>query len=206
MKKIAESTVRRLSLYLRYLEEFEKLGHDTISSGQLATSGGTTSAQVRKDLSFFGSFGKRGMGYSTRELTSRIRGILGLERTWRLVIVGAGKIGSALAGHRGFRDRGFEVVGIFDADPHRVGHTLLGVTIADVKSLERDVKRLRPDMAVLAVPPEAAPDVAARLATVGVKAILDFSTAPLHLPADVTVRRMNLALELEILSYALTNR
>jgi len=206
VKKIAESTVRRLSLYLRYLEEFEKLGHDTISSGQLATSGGTTSAQVRKDLSFFGSFGKRGMGYSTRELTSRIRGILGLERTWRLVIVGAGKIGSALAGHRGFRDRGFEVVGIFDADPHRVGHTLLGVTIADVKSLERDVKRLRPDMAVLAVPPEAAPDVAARLATVGVKAILDFSTAPLHLPADVTVRRMNLALELEILSYALTNR
>jgi len=206
VKKIAESTVRRLSLYLRYLEEFEKLGHDTISSGQLATSGGTTSAQVRKDLSFFGSFGKRGMGYSTRELTSHIRGILGLDRTWRLVIVGAGKIGSALAGHRGFRDRGFEVVGIFDADAHRVGHTLLGVTIADVKSLESDVKRLRPDMAVLAVPADAAPAVATRLAKAGVKALLDFSTAPLHLPADVTVRRMNLALELEILSYALTNR
>jgi redox-sensing transcriptional repressor len=206
VKKIAESTVRRLSLYLRYLEEFERHGHDTISSGQLATSGGTTSAQVRKDLSFFGSFGKRGLGYSTHELTSHIRSILGLDRTWRLAIVGAGKIGSALAGHRGFRDRGFEIVGIFDADPHRIGHTLLGLTIADVKTLESEIRRLRVEMAVLAVPPESAQAVATRLTKAGVQAILDFSTAPLSVPADVTVRRMNLALELEVLSYALASR
>lgn len=206
MKRIAESTVRRLSLYLRYLEEFEKEGHTTISSGQLATSGGTTPAQVRKDLSFFGSFGKRGLGYATRDLTTHIRGILGLDHTWRIVIIGAGKIGSALAGHRGFRDRGFDVVGIFDNDASRIGHAVLGVPISDISGLEGELQRLRADLAVLAVPPEAAPAIAARLTRAGVKAILDFSSAPLAVPADVTVRQMNLALELEVLSYALANR
>src|SRR5687767_15817497 len=107
MPKVAESTVRRLSLYLRFLEEFEGQGIATVSSGALASRGGTTSAQVRKDLSFFGSFGKRGLGYSVPELTARIRQILGLGREWRVVIVGAGKIGSALSAYRGFTQRGF---------------------------------------------------------------------------------------------------
>ncbi|MBM3908467.1 MAG: redox-sensing transcriptional repressor Rex [Gemmatimonadetes bacterium] len=205
-RKTAEPTVRRLSLYLRYLEAFEQAGRGTISSGELAQSGGTTSAQVRKDLSFFGSFGKRGLGYSTHELTVHIREILGLDRQWRLVIIGAGKIGSAVAGHRGFRDRGFEIVGIFDADPHRVGHALGGVTVSDVRHLETEVKRLRADMAVLAMPAESAPEVATRLAKAGVHAILDFSTAQLEVPSDVTVRSVNLALELEVLSFALVNR
>jgi len=206
VKKIAESTVRRLSLYLRFLEKFEKAGRATISSGELAHSGGTTSAQVRKDLSFFGSFGKRGLGYSTHELTAHIRSILGLDRAWRVVIVGAGKIGSAMAQHGGFRERGFAVVGIFDADPHRVGQTLDGIVIADARELEAEVRRLRADIAVLAVPPESAQGIATRLARAGVHAMLDFSTAPIEVPAGVTVRRMNLALELEVLSFALTSR
>jgi redox-sensing transcriptional repressor len=112
VKHIAESTVRRLSLYLRFLEEYEAAGHTTISSGELAESGGTTSAQVRKDLSFFGSFGKRGMGYTVKDLSIAIREILGLQRPWSVVIVGAGKIGAALAQYRGFTTRGFRVVGV----------------------------------------------------------------------------------------------
>jgi redox-sensing transcriptional repressor len=206
VKRIAESTVRRLSLYLRFLEEFEKEGRDTISSGELALSGGTTSAQVRKDLSFFGSFGKRGLGYSTGELTAHIRTILGLDRSWKVVIVGAGKIGAALAQHRGFRERGFEVVGIFDADPCRVGQRLDGITISDTKTLEAEVRRLAVDIAVLAVPPEAAQGVATRLGAAGVSAILDFSTAALRVPAGVALRRVNLALEFEVLSFALATR
>ena len=109
MKHIAESTVRRLSLYLRFLEEFEARGQTTVSSGELARSGGTTSAQVRKDLSFFGSFGKRGLGYGVKDLIGAIREILGLEQNWSVVIVGAGKIGAALAQYRGFSARGFNV-------------------------------------------------------------------------------------------------
>jgi len=105
MRKIADSTIRRLSLYLRFLEEFEEQGTETVSSEALAARGGTTSAQVRKDLSFFGSFGKRGLGYSVPELTESLREILGLRRDWQVIIVGAGKIGTALAQYRGFRQR-----------------------------------------------------------------------------------------------------
>lgn len=205
-KKIAESTVRRLSQYLRLLEDFEQAGRLTISSGELARSGGTTSAQVRKDLSFFGSFGKRGLGYDTRALEAHIREILGLTREWSVVIVGAGKLGSAVARHRGFRDRGFSVVGIFDADPQRIGHRLDGVTVADVRNLECDVPRLGAEIAVLAVPPHEAQGVADRLVASGVQAILDFSTVPLVVPDGVTVRSLNLAMELEVLSHALVSR
>src|SRR5215211_8431003 len=109
VKRIADSTVRRLSLYLRFLEDFERRGLQTISSEELAQQGGTTSAQVRKDLSFFGSFGKRGLGYSVPELSSALRDILGLGRQWRVVIIGAGKIGAALAQYRGFRQRGYNI-------------------------------------------------------------------------------------------------
>src|SRR5262252_8791042 len=109
VKRIADSTVRRLSAYLRFLEDFEQRGLTTISSEELAKRGGTTSAQVRKDLSFFGSFGKRGLGYSVPELAGRIREILGLKRTHRVVLVGAGKMGGALLHYRGFRQHGFDV-------------------------------------------------------------------------------------------------
>src|SRR5512134_3931790 len=113
VKRIAESTVRRLSAYLRFLEDFESRGLTTISSDELARRGGTTSAQVRKDLSFFGSFGKRGLGYSVPELVQALRQILGLTRHYRVALIGAGKIGSALVQNRGFRQRGFDIVALF---------------------------------------------------------------------------------------------
>src|SRR5881394_2652910 len=114
MRKISESTVRRLSLYLRFLEQFAAQGQTTISSAELARRGGTTSAQVRKDLSFFGSFGKRGLGYSVPELAVRLREILGLGRKWKIIIVGAGKIGAALVQYRGFKQRGFHILAAYD--------------------------------------------------------------------------------------------
>src|SRR5947199_427494 len=131
MRKISESTVRRLSLYLRFLEQFDAQGQTTISSAELARRGGTTSAQVRKDLSFFGSFGKRGLGYSVPELSHQLREILGLGREWRVVIIGAGKIGAALAQYRGFRQRGFAILGAYDNNPDKIGKTLEGIPVRD---------------------------------------------------------------------------
>jgi redox-sensing transcriptional repressor len=205
LKRIAESTVRRLSAYLRFLEEFESHGHQTISSGELAAQGGTTSAQVRKDLSFFGSFGKRGLGYSVSALSSSLREILGLGRQWNVVIVGAGKIGAALAQYKGFRERGFKVVAVYDVDHARVGRTLDGNTVRDQKELEADIAKLKPQIALIAVPAEAAQPLVDRVVKAGIKAILNFAPTPLTVPPGVTLRSVNMALELEILSYALVN-
>jgi redox-sensing transcriptional repressor len=205
LKHIAESTVRRLSLYLRFLEDFEAQGHQTISSGELAAQGGTTSAQVRKDLSFFGSFGKRGLGYSVSALSSSLREILGLSRQWNVVIVGAGKIGAALAQYRGFRERGFKVVGVYDVDPARIGRSLDDVVVRDQRELEADIPALGADMALIAVPGDAAQSLVDRLVKAGVRAILNFAPAPIQVPPDVALRSVNMALELEILSYALVS-
>lgn len=206
MRKIAESTVRRLSLYLRFLEQFVAQGHTTVSSAELARRGGTTSAQVRKDLSFFGSFGKRGLGYSVHELSAKIRDILGLERTYRVVLVGAGRIGGALAQYPGFRQRGFNVTAIYDTDPKKVGGKWNGLIVRDVSHLEADLKRDPSDIAILVTPAEAAQAVADRLVRGGVKAILNFAPVQLVVPSDVAVKSVNMALELETLSYALANR
>lgn len=206
MRKVAESTVRRLSLYLRFLEEFEGQGVATVSSGALASRGGTTSAQVRKDLSFFGSFGKRGLGYPVPELADRLRQILGLKRRYRVAMIGAGKIGSALVQYRGFRQRGFDIVAIFDRDPGKIGRQWNGLTILDVARLEDELGRAPVDMAVLVTPAEAAQEVTDRLVALGVKAILNFAPVQLSVSDDVVVKTVNLALELETLSYALANR
>jgi redox-sensing transcriptional repressor len=206
MRKIAESTVRRLSLYLRVLEEFEARGVRTVSSEALAARGGTTSAQVRKDLSFFGSFGKRGLGYPVPELVSRLRDILGLGRTYRVVVVGAGKIGSALAQYDGFSRRGFQVVGVYDVDPHKIGARWADLVVRDVRELERDLARQPADIAIVSTPADAAQAVAERLVRAGVRAILNFAPVQLEVPPDVAVKHVNMALELETLSYALRNR
>jgi redox-sensing transcriptional repressor len=206
MRKVAESTVRRLSLYLRFLEEFEGQGMETVSSEALAARGGTTSAQVRKDLSFFGSFGKRGLGYAVPELAAQLREILGLGRRYRVAMIGAGKIGSALVQYRGFQQRGFDIVSIFDSDPAKIGRQWNGLTVRDIAALERDLGQVQVDMAVLVTPADAAQSVTDRLVALGIKAILNFAPVQLAVPDDVIVKTVNLALELETLSYALTNR
>jgi redox-sensing transcriptional repressor len=206
MRKVADSTVRRLSLYLRFLEEFEEQGIDTVSSEALAARGGTTSAQVRKDLSFFGSFGKRGLGYSVPELVTRIRDILGLRRRYRVALVGAGKIGSALVQYRGFRQRGFDIAAIFDVDPAKIGTAWNGLRVRDVRELEQVLGADPVDMVVLVTPADAAQPLTDRLVRLGVKAILNFAPVQLTVPDDVAIKTVNLALELEALSFALTNR
>lgn len=206
VKRIADSTVRRLSAYLRFLEDFESRGLSTISSDELARRGGTTSAQVRKDLSFFGSFGKRGLGYSVPELAGRLREILGLGKQWKVIIIGAGKIGAALAAYRGFRQRGFQILAAYDASPDKVGRSLEGIPVRDIGHLEKDVQKERPDIAVLTVPSENAQAVVDRVVRSGIKAVLNFAPTQLQVPPEVTLKTVNMAMELEGLSFALTNR
>jgi redox-sensing transcriptional repressor len=203
VKRIAESSVRRLSLYLRYLEEFTERGQATVSSAQLARASGTTPAQVRKDLSFFGSFGKRGLGYPVVQLSERLRQILGIGRSWRVVIVGAGRIGRALAQYREFRERGFTLVGLFDRDPELIGTRVDGVEVRDIARFERDLRALKPNIAILTVPGDAAQAIAMQLAKAGVRAILNFAPTGVRVPEEVVVRNVNMALELEVLSYSL---
>jgi len=206
MRKISESTVRRLSLYLQFLEQTRDQGRTTVSSEELARRSGATSAQVRKDLSFFGSFGKRGMGYEVPALVTRLREILGLERAYRVVLVGAGKIGGALVHYEGFRRRGFEVSAIYDRDPKKIGSRSNGLVVRDVKQLEADLKKEPTDIAIVVTPGEAAQDVADRLVRAGVKALLNFAPIQLKVPRDVEVKTVNMAQELEALSYSLANR
>ena len=206
MPKVAESTVRRLSLYLRFLEEFEEQGTATVSSEALASRGGTTSAQVRKDLSFFGSFGKRGLGYQVAELASRLRQILGLGGRYSVALIGAGKIGTALFEHHGFMDRGFDIVAIFDRDPEKIGRVWNGIAVSDVAELEHTLTANPVDIAILVTPADAAQGIADRLVSLGIKAILNFAPVQLNVPHEIAVKTVNLVLELEALSYALTNR
>jgi redox-sensing transcriptional repressor len=206
VRRIADSTVRRLSLYLRFLEESSQRGLVTISSDELARRGGTTSAQVRKDLSFFGSFGKRGLGYSVPELTESLREILGLRHDWQVIIVGAGKIGTALAQYRGFRQRGFRVIAVYDRDPKKIGSQWDSLTVRDMANIERDIAKEHPDIAVLATPAEEAQGVVDRLVRAGIRAVLNFAPVQIQVPPDVTLKTVNMAMELEGLSFALTNR
>ena len=206
MRKISESTVRRLALYLQLLEESEAAGRRTINSDELARRGGTTAAQVRKDLSFFGSFGKRGLGYAVPSLTKHVRAILGLDRHYRVAMVGAGRIGSALARYEGFGRRGFEIVALFDRDPEKVGTKWNGLVVRDVAHLEDDVRAEAVDIGVVVTPAAAAQEVTDRLVAGGVKAILNFAPIRVNVPATVEIKHVNLAVELETLSYALAHR
>lgn len=205
-KRIAESTVRRLSLYLSYLEGLNGTEPSTVSSEILAGLVGTTSAQVRKDLSFFGSFGKRGLGYSIVELRDSLRDILGLDRAWQVCIVGAGKIGVALAQYPGFGTKGFHIAAVYDSDPNKIGTFWDSLTVRDVSQLRADAAREHFDIGVVAVPAEAAQSVVDMLVSAGVKALMNFAPAQIITPPDVVVRTVNMALEFEGLSFALAHR
>jgi redox-sensing transcriptional repressor len=206
LKRIAESTVRRLSLYLSFLEGIERQGLKTISSDELARLGGTTSAQVRKDLSLFGSFGKRGLGYSVPELSKKLREILGLGKKWKVCIIGAGKIGAALARYQGFAERGFNVTAVYDSDESKIGKKWEQLTVRAITDLERDAAKEDFDIAVVATPAEHTAQVVKQVVRAGIKAILNFAPVQLSVPSDVTVRNVNMAMELEGLSFALSNR
>lgn len=203
--KISESAVRRLSLYLRVLRELERQGEELASSQELARRCGATSAQIRKDLSLFGSFGKRGRGYSVTELVETLERILGLRRRWRVALVGVGKIGSALLGYRDLERRGFDLVAAFDTAPGKVGSEVSGVEVSPLASLESVVAERGIEIAIVATPPEAAQEVAERLWEAGVQAILNFAPVKLAAPEEAAVRTVDVVLELEGLCYLLTS-
>ncbi len=203
-RKIPESTVRRLSHYLRSLEGFAGESGGTVSSEELAARGQTTAAQVRKDLSHFGSFGKRGLGYRVDELRARLRQILGLDRGWRVALVGAGRIGLALFEYPAFETRGYECVAIVDADPQKIGQKWGRLTIRGPDELEGLIRDLEVELVILAVPAEAAQEMAGRAVEAGVKGILNFAPIRLNVPPRVPVEDVNLVMELEALSFAIT--
>lgn len=204
-KKVSESTVGRLSLYLRLLSELDQEGQRTLSSEDLARRCGTTAAQVRKDLSFFGTFGKRGMGYAVPELVAALRSILGLEQRWRVALVGAGRIGTALLGYQDFRRQGFHIEAVFDADPEKVGERQGDVVVRADAEMEEALRAEGIDIVILAVPGEAAQPLVDRIVKAGVRAILNFAPTKIDVPEDVALKNVNMALELEGLSYALAN-
>lgn len=201
---ISESTVRRLSVYLRLLRGHGRDGRDVVSSQELAEGSGTTSAQVRKDLSLFGSFGKRGRGYDVGQLRSTLEEILGLGRRWRVALTGVGKIGGALLGYEDLERRGFEIVAAFDTDPDKIGRTVFDVEVDPLERLEPVVEDRGVEMAIIATPPEAAQAVTDRLVEAGVRGLLNFAPVRLDVPSGVAVRGMDVALELEGLSFALS--
>jgi redox-sensing transcriptional repressor len=185
------------------LAELSVEGVTTLSSAELARRCQTSAAQVRKDLSSFGTFGKRGRGYAVAELSTALRGILGLERRWRVALIGAGKIGAALLAHQDFGRQGFDIDVVIDADPGKVGTEWNGREIRAAGELENALRSI--EIVIVAVPAEAAQGVVDRVVGAGVRAILNFAPTKLKVPAHVTVRTVNLALELESLSYALAN-
>lgn len=201
--RISDSTVRRLSLYLRKLRDLRGQGVGLVSSSELGDRTGATSAQVRKDLSLFGSFGKRGRGYEVKALATTLEEILGLSQGWRVGLVGVGKIGAALLGYRDLARRGFEVVAAFDVEPDKIGREVFGVTVSPVSDLEKVVCERGVEIAIVATPPEAAAGVAEQLAAAGVRAILNFAPTELHEIACVPIRTVDVVLELEGLSYLL---
>ncbi len=202
-RKIADSTVRRLAIYLRFLEEFGQQGEETVSSQSLAERAGTTSAQVRKDLSFFGSFGKRGLGYDVPGLTRHLREILGLGRRYDVLLIGAGRLAAALSRYSGFGARGFDIAAVVEQDPAKIGNKWGALTIRDVAELEQVIADTQVQIAILATPAEPAQALVDRLVAAGVTAILNFAPVQLHVPPGVDVKSVNLAVELETLSYAL---
>jgi len=203
--QISYSTIRRLSRYYRVLESVaeEELTH--ISSDQLAQRNGVTSAQVRKDLSYFGTFGKRGLGYPVKELRNEILRILGMDHQWPVVLVGAGNIGRAMIDYVEFRRRGFFIVAGFDVDPKKIGITYKGVPIFPMFRLPGVMETHEVEIGIVAVPALAAQRVCNQLAESGVKGILNFAHTRLIVPSGIKVRTVDMSIEMETLVYVVKN-
>jgi redox-sensing transcriptional repressor len=205
-KRISESTIRRLSLYLRALSVLDKEGIETVSSKELAAREKLTPAQVRKDLSFFGSFGTRGLGYPVRELKAQIESILGIDRVWRVALFGVGNIGSALVSYKEFVRQGFQIVKLFDNDQRKIGSNHKGIIISDIRNLEQEMKEVGVELAIIAVPATVAQYIVDDVVAAGIKAILNFAPVNLRVPDDVYLRNENMSMELEYLSFAMINQ
>lgn len=201
--KIPEATVIRLSIYSRYLQQLLDEKVETVSSSEIANGVGVSPAQVRKDLAYFGEFGTRGVGYKVHELYMNLISILGLNRKWNAIIVGAGKLGSALALYQGFYGRGFHIVSVLDTDPQIIGSDLNGIKVEPLENLERRVKEDDVKIGIVTVPALSAQDVTDTLIEAGVCSILNFSPRVLKVPNGIVLRNIDLSVNLEVLSFHL---
>ncbi len=204
--RISNATVRRLSKYYRSLKYAYDRGMRTISSQELADMNTLTAAQVRKDLSFFGAFGRRGLGYYVADLQRNIARILGINKTWNIALIGAGNIGRALIDYDQFRQQGFLMKLVLDNDPNKIGNVYHGIEVNDFNNVSDLVKQNKIKIVIIAVPAQYAQGVVDRLVECKVRAFLNFAPITVQVPDDVFVRNENMAIELEALSFALTNR
>jgi len=198
---IPNPAVRRLSLYLRQLEAFKRKDRRTISSKQLGESLGLTDAQVRKDLAYFGQFGHPGIGYRVEDLIAQVRKILGTDKTWNVLLIGAGNLGRALMSYKGFDAKGFRLVAVFDADSSKVGKKVGPFVIQGLADLASTITSQAIRLAILAVPADAAQAVADQLIAAGIKGIMNFAPVNISVPANVALNAVDLAVQLEQLSF-----
>ncbi len=205
-KDVPKATIMRLSLYLRRLRKLSREGAETVSSRQLADAFGLTDAQVRRDIAYFGQFGYPGIGYRVGELAERIRMILGTNRRWQVALVGVGSLGRALLGHRGFALKGFHIVAAFDVDPAKAGKEIYSVRVYDMTHLERVIRERGIQIAVICTPADVAQNVADKLAGARIGAILNFAPVTLDVPDTVVLNSVDLAIQLEQLSFQLARR
>jgi redox-sensing transcriptional repressor len=200
-RQVPDATVARLPLYLRSLLEGQHAGLSTISSERLAELAGVNAAKVRKDLSYLGSYGTRGVGYDVDYLLFQMSRELGLTQDWPVVIVGVGNLGQALSNYGGFGDRGFPVAALCDADPRVIGTEVHGIVVRSIDELPEIVARHRIAIGIIATPASVAQDVADRLTAAGVPSILNFAPTVIAVPEHVSLRKVDLAVELQILSF-----
>ncbi len=193
--------VRRLSLYLRQLEAFKRKDRRTISSRQLGESLNLTDAQVRKDLAYFGQFGHPGIGYRVDDLIGQVKHILGTDRTWNVLLVGAGNLGRALMAYHGFDAKGFKLVAVFDNDPTKAGTRQGDFEVQALGELLATVQKLKIQLGIMAVPPDSAQDVADQLVEAGIRGLLNFAPVSIQVPPDVALNAVDLAVQLEQLSF-----
>lgn len=203
---VPKAVVSRLSLYLRELQHLVREGQQRTSSSQLGSLLGFSDAQVRKDLAYFGHFGHPGIGYRCDDLIHAIRKILGTDRDWPVAMIGTGNLGRALLGYKGFSHQGFRIVAAFDIDPQRVGDTIEGVRVIHLDRLAEIVAEHKIKLGMIAVPAPAAQSVADKMVAAGVEGIVNFAPVTISLPEGVRHVGVDLAIELEQLSFAVVNR
>jgi redox-sensing transcriptional repressor len=205
-KSIPEAAVARLAVYLRVLSGMAEQGLTTVSSEELSAAAGVNSAKLRKDLSYLGSYGTRGVGYEVQVLVSQIERILGLTRQHKVAVVGIGNLGHALANYGGFPGRGFPVEALFDLDPDLIGVPVGGLPVSHLEDIPRVCAERQISIGIIATPPTAAQSVCDRLVAGGVQCILNFAPVVLQVPAYIEVRKVDLAVELQILSFHVARR
>ena len=205
MKKIPQEAIWRLSSYLRVLTEISSQKQN-VSSFELAEALGINPNQLRKDLSYFGKFGIRGVGYEAKELIHKIKQILGLDKAWCVALCGLGNLGRALSFYRGFQEQGFTIKAIFEKDPKKIGKRFNSIEIFNIKDLKKKIEKYKINIAILTVPVDQAQDVALDLYQAGVRAILNFTPQHINLSPDCRVRDVYMSAELIHLSYFLANK